>query len=251
MSSKDKLKRFRENESFTSLYQPRIEELFGKDYALKGKWGTDVFKNSNPVILELGCGKGEYTVALSQMRTDRNFIGIDIKGARMWKGAKYAHEHGLPNVAFLRTRIEFITSCFAEDEVSEIWITFPDPQIKRERKRLTGTLFLERYRQFLKSGGIVHLKTDSRFLHEYTKALVLQNGLPLLECNNDIYGTGRADEILSIRTFYETSYLEAGLPITYIAFRLQKETAPHQPLKEPEWDVDYWKEYEQRGRANL
>lgn len=248
MSSKDKLKRFKENESFTSLYQPSTEEVLGNDYFLKGKWCGEVFKNANPIVLELGCGKGEYTVALSQMRTDKNFIGVDIKGARMWKGAKFAHENNLPNVAFLRTRIEFIESCFSEGEVSEIWITFPDPQLKKAKKRLTSPLFLERYRKFLKEDGVVHLKTDSRFLHEYTKALAEQNELPVIECNNDIYGSERADEILSIKTFYESTYLSWGLPITYISFRLQKDSASRRPLVEPQWDADYWREFEQQGR---
>ena len=170
MSSKDKLRKFRENETFGCLYQPTTEEVLGKDYSLKGKWHQEVFGNNNPITLELGCGKGEYTIALAKMFPERNFIGIDIKGARLWKGAKQAVEENMPNVAFVRTRIEFIESLFAKDEIEQIWITFADPQLRRERRRLTGPMFLNRYRNFLLPCGIINLKTDSRFLHEYTLA---------------------------------------------------------------------------------
>ncbi|MDR1347377.1 MAG: tRNA (guanosine(46)-N7)-methyltransferase TrmB [Prevotellaceae bacterium] len=234
MSGKDKLRKFKENTAFTSLHQPEFDAIFKNDYELKGKWNTNVFKNSNPIILELGCGKGEYTVALSLKFPNKNFIGIDIKGARLWKGAKFAHENKLENVAFIRTRIDFITSFFAENEISEIWITFADPQLKRSRKRLTGIMFLNRYRHFLKSEGIIHLKTDSRFLHEYTLALSKQNNLKIIEANNDIYGSNRADDILSIKTFYEQQFLEQGFPITYLAFCLNNVST----LKEPVWEKD-------------
>ena len=243
MSAKDKLRKFRENETFGCLYQPTTEEVLWKDYRLKGHWGGQVFGNDNPIVVELGCGKGEYTIALSKMFENVNFIGVDIKGARLWKGAKYAHAEKLSNVAFIRTRIEFIESLFAENEISQIWITCPDPQIKRAKKRLTGTLFLKRYFNFLKSDGIVNLKTDSRFLHEYTLALVKQNNLPLIEANTDIYGSGRADEILSIKTFYEAHYLKRGFPITYMAFRIDKNE-----LAEPQWDSEYWEKEEMKGR---
>lgn len=233
---KDKLKRFAENETFNSLYQPSFEEIFHKDYNLKGKWNSQVFHNSNPIVLELGCGRGEYTIDLAREFPQNNFIGIDIKGARLWRGAKTAETEHLKNVAFLRTRIEFIDSIFATDEVSQIWITFADPQIKRDNKRLTNVVFLERYLKFLKNGGIIHLKTDSRFLHEYTLALAQQNELDILEINKDIYGTGRADNILSIKTHYEKQYLERGVPITYLSFRLEK----NKKLEEPKWDSELY-----------
>ncbi|MDR3226414.1 MAG: tRNA (guanosine(46)-N7)-methyltransferase TrmB [Prevotellaceae bacterium] len=234
MSGKDKQKKFNENTTFTSLYQPALDEFFGNDYKLKGKWNTEVFANNNPIILELGCGKGEYTIALSQKFPDKNFIGIDIKGARLWKGAKFAHENKLANVAFIRTRIDFITSFFDENEISEIWITFADPQLKRNRKRLTGIMFLNRYKQFLINNGTIHLKTDSRFLHEYTLALAKQNNLKIIEANNDIYGSRRADEILSIKTFYEQQFLAQNIAITYLAFCLNHAATLHEPV----WDKD-------------
>ena len=240
MSAKDKLRKFRENETFKCLYQPQTEEVLNKDYTLKGKWHQEVFGNSNPITLELGCGKGEYTIALAKMFPNRNFIGIDIKGARLWKGAKEATELNMPNVAFIRTRIEFIESLFAKDEIDQIWITFADPQLRRERRRLSGPMFLHRYRNFLTPDGIINLKTDSRFLHEYTLACAQQNSLEILEANTDIYGSGRADEILSIRTFYEAHYIKKGLPITYMSFRLNN---PGE-LISPAWDEEYWYDQE-------
>lgn len=247
MSGKDKLRKFRENETFHCLHQPSTEDLLGKEYPLKGRWGEEVFGNKNPIILELGCGKGEYTIALAQMFPHKNFIGIDIKGARLWKGAKYAEEEKLSNVAFIRTRIEFIESLFGAEEISEIWITFADPQPNRCRKRLTGTMFLNRYKKFLTPSGIVNLKTDSQFLHQYTLASAIQNHLTILEANNNIYGSGRADSILSIRTFYEAHYIKKGLPITYMAFQIDN-TAP---LHEPEWDEAYWLAEEMKGREGI
>ncbi len=246
MSSKNKLGKFRENETFGCLYQPKTEEVLNTSYTLKGKWGAEVFKNNNPIILELGCGKGEYTIALAEKFPEKNFIGIDIKGARLWKGAKYAEQQNLGNVAFIRTRIEFIASLFAQGEISEIWITFPDPQLKRHRKRLTGTLFLQRYKEFMSPDGIINLKTDSKYLHNYTLALAQQNSLEIIEANNDIYNTGRADDILSIRTFYEAHYIKRGLAITYMAFKLNNA----QPLAEPQWEEEYWLEQEAIGREN-
>lgn len=234
MSSKDKLKRFAENETFACLLQPRTDEVLRRDHPIKGNWGRDMFHNDNPIVLELGCGKGEYTVALAERFPDRNFIGIDIKGARLWKGAKYATENGMPNVAFIRTRIEFIESLFAEGEVSEIWITFADPQEKKARKRLTNPVFLNRYRKFLAPDGVIHLKTDSRLLHFYTEELCKQNGMTVLASDDDIYGHGFADEILSIKTFYEASFLSKGIAITYLAFRLDNAA----PLVEPDWDQE-------------
>jgi tRNA (guanine-N7-)-methyltransferase len=216
---KDKLKRFEENKSFRCLYQPEFEEVFRKDHFMKGKWNSDHFKNSNPIVLELGCGRGEYTVALARREPLKNFIGVDIKGARMWRGAKTATEEGLLNAAFLRCRIEFIEWAFAPGEVSEIWITFPDPQIKSENKRLTSPAFIERYKKFLLPGGVIRLKTDSSFLYEYTLDLVSsRDDLLLLEANDDIYGSGRADEILSVKTRYESQFLAQGYKIHLLEF---------------------------------
>ncbi len=249
---KDKLRKFKENETFSCLVQPSTEEVLGVDHPLKGHWGEVMFGNTNPIVVELGCGKGEYTVDLALRNPSCNYIGVDIKGARLWKGAKYAHEHNLSNVAFLRTRIEFIESLFAENEVSEIWITFADPQIKREKKRLTSPLFLSRYRKFLKSGGIVHLKTDSRLLHEYTKTLAVQNDLKILACGTDIYGEDRnqlyasrlasvcgrdaVDALFQVQTFYESQYLAQGIPITYMSFLIDKDGE----YLSPEWDESQW-----------
>jgi tRNA (guanine-N7-)-methyltransferase len=190
----DKLRKFAENETFSCLLQPSAQELLAdgyfhlRDHAVKGCWAQR-FGNGRPLVLELGCGKGEYTIALAERDPERNFIGVDIKGARLWKGAKYATEHRLPNVAFLRTRVEFITAFFAPGEVSEVWLTFSDPQYRSENSRLCSPLFLERYRSFLVPGGVVHLKTDSRFLHEYALAVCRANGLRILACTSDLYGT--------------------------------------------------------------
>ena len=196
----DKLRKFAENETFACLLQPDASLVLDKsgdpseglrlhDHPIKGHWNTDMFSKEQPIVLELGCGKGEYTIDLSKRVPDRNYIGVDIKGARLWRGAKTATEEHLPNVAFLRTRIEFIEAFFGPGEVSEIWLTFSDPQLKSENSRLTSPLFLERYRKFLKPGGIIHLKTDSRFLHEYSKAVALENGLTILASTTDLYGS--------------------------------------------------------------
>lgn len=219
---KDKFKRFQENLTFSKLVQPEFDEIFGKDYKLKGNWKADFFGNDNPIVLELGCGRGEYTVALGERFPDKNFLGIDIKGARLWRGAKTATENDMLNVGFLRTRIEFINSFFAANEISEVWITFPDPQLKKDRvkKRLTSPEFLTMYSRFFVDGAQVNLKTDSQHLHEYTKAVIAENDLLCLECCNDIYGTGYADDVLSVKTRYESIYLAEGLPITYLKFEL-------------------------------
>lgn len=195
----DKLRKFAENETFGCLLQPSAQDLLAdgyfnlRDHEVKGHWNEKMFAKAQPIVLELGCGKGEYTIDLAQRNPQFNYIGVDIKGARLWKGAKYATEHSLGNVAFLRTRIEFITAFFAPGEVSEIWLTFSDPQMKSENSRLSSPLFLDRYRSFLRPGGIVHLKTDSRFLHEYTKAVCTANSLTLLACTSDLYGTPREE----------------------------------------------------------
>ena len=224
---KDKLKRFAENKTFACFVEPEFEQMFRTDHPLKGNWHRDFFHNDNPIVLELGCGKGEYTVALAQRNPDKNFIGIDIKGARMWRGAKTATESGMTNVAFLRTRIEFINSFFEQSEVSEIWITFPDPQLKtrRAKKRLTSPIFLEYYAKFLSEEGWINLKTDSQHLYNYTQAVISQFDLPCEVANNDIYGSGYADEVLSVKTAYETVYLQRGLPITYTRFGLGDKSA--------------------------
>ncbi len=205
------------------MVQPDFDEIFKRDYRLKGRWASDFFGNDAPVVLELGCGAGEYTVELARQNPHKNFIGIDIKGARMWRGAKTATDEGLTNVAFLRTRIEFINSFFAESEVSEIWLTFSDPRLKghQSHKRLTSPRFLERYAQFLAPEGVIHLKTDSAHLHHYTRFVVEENGLRVLECNEDIYDGGDvAAELLTIQTAYERRFVAEGLPITYLAFSL-------------------------------
>ncbi len=222
---KDKLRKFAENLTFENLVQPEFDEIFGRDHKLKGHWAADFFGNDKPIVLELGCGKGEYTVGMGAANPEKNFMGIDIKGARMWRGAKTATEMGLGNVGFLRTRIEFIGSFFAPGEIAEIWITFPDPQLKkgREKKRLTAPGFLDRYRAFLVPGGMVHLKTDSRELHDYTLEVVAEQGLELHCASADIYGEGLAEvySTLQIKTAYERRFLTEGKPITYLSISLK------------------------------
>ena len=221
MGSKNKLKRFQENETFPNVIQPSREEVVG-GFPLKGKWDTH-FKNNNPIVLELGCGKGEYTVGLAKRFPNKNFIGIDIKGARFWKGAKISIEENLPNVTFIRTQIELVDYIFGEQEVSEIWITFPDPQIKykRTKHRMTNQEFLKRYRQVLKPDGTVNLKTDSEFMHGYTLGLLHGLGLDVIYANHDVYkNEGSPKEVLEIQTFYENQYLEKGKPITFIRFKV-------------------------------
>ncbi len=219
---KDKLRRFAENREFKCFVEPEFDDIFRKDHPLKSKWGEEFFGNNKPIVLELGCGKGEYTVALARREADRNFIGIDIKGARMWRGAKTATTEGLDNVGFLRTRIEFINSFFAKGEVSEIWITFPDPQLKtrRAKKRLTAPPFLEYYAAMLTPDGVINLKSDSKHLYNYTAEVIRHFGLECEVSNEDIYGTGYADATLSVKTAYEQMFLDQGLPITYTRFRL-------------------------------
>lgn len=217
---KNKLARFAELETIDLAIQPSLDEVLNRDYELKNNWRSKFFKNDNPITLELGCGKGEYTIGLAERFPERNFIGIDIKGARIWRGAKSAVEKKLTNVGFLRTRIEFITSFFGTGEISEIWVTFPDPQAKdrRAKKRLTGPAFLESYRKFLQPGGFVHLKTDSELLHNYTKALIETNKMDVLECTDDLYNSEISEDILSIKTHYENLFLKEGKKITYLKF---------------------------------
>ena len=224
MGSKNKLKRFSENETFDNVFQPTREEVVGDQFPLKGKWNKEFFKNDNPIVLELGCGKGEYSVGLAERFPEKNFIGIDIKGARFWRGAKTAVESGMNNVAFVRTQIELIQHIFAENEVSEIWITFPDPQIKykRTKHRMTNAAFLENYKNILKPSGLMHLKTDSEFMHGYTLGLLHGLGHEVLYANHNIYkNEGAPAEVTGIQTFYESQYLEVNKPITYIQFRIK------------------------------
>ncbi len=224
MGSKNKLKRFRENETFGNVLQPSREDAMAGKFELKGKWKTDFFKNDKPIVLELGCGKGEYTIGMAERYPQNNYIGIDIKGARFWRGAKTAVEGGLDNVAFLRTQIELIEHFFAEGEVAEIWITFPDPQIKykRTKHRLTNAEFLQRYKKILEPGGIVNLKTDSEFMHGYTLGLLHGEGHQVLYANHNVYRNEGAPEIVTtIQTFYEQQYLEQDKAITYIKFRIK------------------------------
>lgn len=223
MGSKNKLKRFKENETFENVIQPSREEIVNQSYSLKGKWTSEFFKNEKPLILELGCGKGEYTVGLAKRYPEYNFLGIDIKGARFWRGAKTALEEGIDNAKFLRTQIELVDQIFAPGEVHEIWITFPDPQIKyqRSKHRMTNPDFLKKYHQILKPEGVVHLKTDSEYMHGYTLGLLQGSGHEILYAHHDIYkNTEAPEEIVSIQTFYEAQYLKQGKPITYTKFRL-------------------------------
>ena len=247
----DKLRKFAENETFSCLLQPSAQELLAdgyfnlRDHAVKGHW-AERFGNGRPIVLELGCGKGEYTVALAERDPERNYIGVDIKGARLWKGAKYATENALPNVAFLRTRVEFISAFFAPGEVSEVWLTFSDPQYRSENSRLCSPLFLERYRNFLRPGGIVHLKTDSRFLHEYARAVCAANGLQVLACTQDLYaGTDSIQPVVrEVKTFYENLFLQQGYPITYLSFVIDHDGPFVSPRDPEEFDTKKWREAE-------
>ena len=221
MGSKNKLKRFNENETFPNVIQPTREEVTN-NFSYKGKWHS-FFKNDNPIILELGCGKGEYTIALAEKNPTKNYIGIDIKGARFWRGAKTAIENKMENVAFIRTQIELVDFIFAENEVDEIWITFPDPQIKykRTKHRMTNSEFLKKYNTILKTDGIMNLKTDSEFMHGYTLGLLHGEGHEVLHANHDVYkNAGSPEEVIATQTFYESLYLENNKPITYIKFKL-------------------------------
>lgn len=218
--AKHKLERFAENLTFTNLFQVSFEQLEKQGFELKGRWRT-FFGNDNPIVLELGCGKGEYTIALARQNADRNHIGVDIKGARMWRGAKTSNEERMPNVAFLRTRIEMIGSFFGPGEVSEIWITFPDPQPKKPNKRLTSPRFLDLYRPILKAGSPINLKTDSRELYDYTLDEVVTPASYAVEyATADLYASGYGGMATAVQTFYESMFLKEGKAITYIRFRM-------------------------------
>lgn len=233
---KNKLKKFKEMESIEFVHQYPFARLQSEGFPLRGRWGADFFHNDNPIVLELGCGKGEYTVGLAGRTPEKNFIGIDIKGARMWTGATEARRLGLTNVSFLRTDIELLPYFFAPGEVAEIWITFPDPQMKKVRKRLTSTRFMELYRKVMADGGRIHLKSDSPFLYTYTKAMVELNELQVADDTANLYVRDLADDdVLRIRTYYESQWLDRGLTIKYLSFLLPQ----HGELREPDVEIPY------------
>ena len=247
---KGKLAKFADMETYRNVFQYPYSVVSDVSFAMRGHWREQYFGNQNPIILELGCGKGEYAVELARQHPECNYIGVDIKGARMWTGATRALQEGIPNVAFLRTNIEIIDRFFAPDEVQEIWLTFSDPQMKNPRKRLSSTYFLERYRRFLEDKGIIHLKTDSNFLFTYTTYMVEHNRLPLLQRTQDLYSEGPAFAVAaSIQTYYEQMWLERGLSIKYMQFQL-----PHEGLlEEPdvEIELDDYRSYHRTKRSSL
>jgi tRNA (guanine-N7-)-methyltransferase len=251
--SKGKLAKFADMAKYENVFQYPYSVVENVPFEMRGHWNEEYFHNDNPIVLELGCGKGEYTVGLAKLFPNVNFIGVDIKGARMWTGATQAINEGLKNVAFLRTNIEIIERFFTEDEVQEIWLTFSDPQMKNPRKRLTSTYFMNRYRKFLKDGGLVHLKTDSNFLFTYTTYMVERNKLPLLVRTEDLYHTDGFDEqtntILSIQTYYESMWIERGLNIKYMKFELPREGT----LEEPDIEIplDDYRSYRRDKRSGL
>ena len=220
--AKNKLKKFAQTEEYPHVHQPELNVL-EQGYPMKGNWTKEFFKNENPLILELGCGMGEYSVGLAEKFPNKNFLGVDIKGARIWQGATDALKKGLSNVAFLRIRIDWIETCFEKEEVDEIWITFPDPQLKKRKgaKRLTHPDFLKRYSNILKKEGYIHLKTDSQFLHGFTLGVISGKGHNLEDSTNDLYNSPVKREHMEIKTHYEQIYLNKGLPITYLKFRLK------------------------------
>ena len=228
---KGKISKFEEMKTFNNVFEPSFDEVFGKDYKTKNNWAREHFKNDHPIILELGCGKGEYTIGMAGLFPEKNFIGIDIKGARIWTGARQAHLKNIRNVAFVRTRIEFINSFFGKDEVDEIWLTFPDPQLKKRRnkKRLTATRFLNSYQGFLKDRGLVHLKTDNTVLYHYTMEMVKVNALRLIFATEDLYGSKQSDMAYGIHSFYEQQFIEDGLKIHYLKFELPREKNIREP----------------------
>ncbi|MGI6291969.1 MAG: tRNA (guanosine(46)-N7)-methyltransferase TrmB [Bacteroidales bacterium] len=219
---RNKLDKFAENLTFRNFFQLPYEEISVKEVDIKGKWHSDFFKNQHPIVLELGCGKGEYTIELAQRHPDKNFIGVDRKGARMWTGCKFSVENELNNVAFIRTQIQFLTNFFAENEISEIWLTFPDPQPKRSKtnKRLTASYYLDIYRQILKPGGYIHLKTDNKLLFDFTIEVIERLKYNLLEKKEDIYASEIDDPALAIQTHYEKMWISQGLPIHYLKFSM-------------------------------
>ena len=249
--SKGKLAKFADMARYPNVFEFPFRGLEDVECPLRGKWNETVFLNNNPIVLELGCGRGEYTVGLGKAYPEKNFVGVDIKGARMWTGAREALQLDMTNVAFLRTHIEFIDSFFAQDEVAEIWLTFSDPQMKKPTKRLTSTYFLQRYRRFLSDGGIVHLKTDSNYLFTYTEEALRANSLQPLFSTRDLYGGASTcqwqDVARSIQTHYEEMWLERGIDIKYLCFRLPREGE----LVEPEVEIpfDEYRSYARTKRS--
>jgi tRNA (guanine-N7-)-methyltransferase len=242
---KNKLSKFADMAIYPHVFQYTFEMLQKEGFPLKGKWVT-YFGNDNPLVLELGCGKGEYTVELARQFPGKNFIGIDIKGARMWKGATEALQENLTNTAFLRTRIELIGYFFDENEVSELWITFPDPQMKKTNKRLTSTRFMKEYSRILKPEGVIHLKTDSDFLYLYTKAMIEENEIEIVFDTNDLYHSGIDDKMLHIQTFYEQQWLSRGLNIKYVSFRCPKKESWSEP--EVKIERDNYRSYKRNAQ---
>ena len=260
--SKGKLQKFAEMEMFKNVFQYPYGVISEVPFEMRGHWCEQYFHNDNPIVLELGCGKGEYTVGLARVYPNINFIGVDIKGARIYTGAKQALEEGLENVAFLRTSIEIIDRFFSEDEVQEIWLTFSDPQMKNVHKRLTSTFFMNRYRCFLIDGGIVHLKTDSNFLFTYTTYMVNVNKLPVLFRTEDLYGNELGEgsvaetqmdektrEILGIHTYYENQWIERGLNIKYMKFQLPRTGELVEP--DIEIELDDYRSFKRTKRSGL
>ncbi|MBR2776231.1 MAG: tRNA (guanosine(46)-N7)-methyltransferase TrmB [Prevotella sp.] len=257
---KGKLAKFADMASYENVFQYPYSVVEHVPFGMQGHWREQYFHNQNPIVLELGCGKGEYTVELAKLYPDVNFIGVDIKGARMWTGATQALKEGLKNVAFLRTNIEIIERFFAEDEVQEIWLTFSDPQMKNPRKRLTSTYFMERYRKFLVDGGIIHLKTDSNFLFTYTTYMVERNHLPLLIRTEDLYHleipkqdlgspSQISPELLTIQTYYESMWIARGLNIKYMKWLLPRTGALEEP--DVEIELDDYRSYHRSKRSSL
>ena len=249
---KGKLAKFADMASYENVFQYPYSVVEHVPFEMQGHWREQYFKNQNPIVLELGCGKGEYTVELAKLYPEVNFIGVDIKGARMWTGATQALNEGLKNVAFLRTNIEIIERFFAEDEVQEIWLTFSDPQMKNPRKRLTSTYFMARYRKFLIDGGVIHLKTDSNFLFTYTSYMVEKNHLPVLEKTDDLYGNSlhsSLKEASSIQTYYESMWIARGLNIKYLKWQLPKDGTLEEP--DVEIELDDYRSYHRSKRSSL
>lgn len=250
---KGKLEKFAEMKTFSNVFEYPYSVVSDVPFTMKGHWCEEYFHNDNPIVLELGCGKGEYTVGLGRLYPDINFIGVDIKGARMYTGAKQALQEGLTNVAFLRTQIEIIDRFFGPDEVREIWLTFSDPQMKNVHKRLTSTFFMQRYRRFLVDGGLIHLKTDSNFLFTYTRYMVEENSLPLDICTDDLYHSTPQElvgtPLMGIQTYYEQMWMERGLNIKYLRFRLPHEGALHESDKEI--PLDEYRSYHRSKRSPL
>lgn len=246
---KGKLEKFADMRSYPHVFEYPFSVVDNVPFEMKGHWNREFFHNDHPIVLELGCGRGEYTVGLARMFPDKNFIGVDIKGSRMWSGATEALREGLPNVAFLRTNIEIIDRFFGKGEVSEIWLTFSDPQMKKATKRLTSTYFMNRYRRFLIPDGLIHLKTDSNFMFTYTKYMVEKNRFPVEFQTEDLYHSGLVDKILGIQTYYEQQWLDRGLTIKYMKFRLPKEGDWEEP--DIEIELDDYRSYNRSKRSGL